>query len=42
VNDSVRNATNYVINEALIEETFPLVFDSPYEGTKIYQVRKNP
>lgn len=40
VNDSVRNATNYVINEALIAETYPLVFESPYEGTKIYQVRK--
>ena len=42
VNDPVRNATNYVINESLIADTFPLVFDSPYEGTKIYQVRKNP
>ncbi len=40
VNDSVRSATNYVINEALIAESFPLVFESPYEGTKIYQVRK--
>jgi hypothetical protein len=42
VNDPVRNSTNYVINETLIADTFPLVFDSPYEGTKIYQVRKNP
>ena len=41
VNDSVRNATNYVINETLITDTFPLVFDNPYEGTKIYQVHKS-
>ena len=42
VNNAVRNATNYVVNEALIAETFPLVFEAPYEDTKIYQVRKAP
>ena len=42
INDAVRNATNYVINENLIAETYPLVFENPYEGTKIYQVRKAP
>ena len=42
VNNAVRDATNYVINEALIAETFPLVFEDPYEDTKIYQVRKAP
>ena len=38
VNDSVRRATNYVINESLLADTFPLVFESPYEDTKIYKV----
>jgi hypothetical protein len=42
VNNSVREATNYVINEHLIAETYPLVFEDTYEDTKIYQVRKNP
>ena len=42
INDAVRNATNYVINETLIAETYPLVFEDPYDGTKIYQVRKAP
>ena len=40
VNDSVRRATNYVINEDLLANTFPLVFQSPYEDTKIYKVTR--
>ena len=38
VNDAVRKATNYVINESVIADTFPLVFENPQEDTKIYKV----
>ena len=38
INDPVRNAANYVTNETLINDTFPLAFEDPYEDTKIYKV----
>ncbi len=38
VNDSVRHVTNYVVNEYLIADTYPLVFESAVEDTKIYKV----
>ena len=40
VNDAVRQSTNYVINENLIADTFPRIFESPYEGTNIYKVAR--
>ena len=42
INDAVRYSNKYPINEQLIRKTFPLVFESSFEDTKIYQVHKNP
>lgn len=38
VNRPVRSATNYIVNEDLIAETYPLVFESDVDETKIYRV----
>ena len=40
VTDPVRRATNYVVNENLIAQTYPIVFEASYENTKIYQTRE--
>ena len=38
VNEAMRNAPNYVVNEDLIIATLPLVYEDPFEATKIFKV----
>lgn len=38
VEDANRNTTDYVVNESLISNTYPLVYEFEYEHMKIYQV----
>ena len=38
VNEAMRNAQNYVVNEDLISKALPLVFEDPFEDTKIFKV----